>query len=316
VAQQALPESVVGASLRYAAPALLAFAAVRLLGLAVLAGWSSVAGRDAHRLLVSWDGQWYATIAENGYGFVRVHEDGRVLSDYAFFPLFPWLERLVAGATGLPVVDAGLLVSGVASVVAAWGIFAIGARLGDRRIGVLLAVVWAALPVGIVASMAYSESLFTALAAWSLYGVMTRHWIWAGTLAALAGLTRPVGVAVVAAVVIPAAIVWFRHVRRGPENGSETAAARAGGWRVAVGALVAPLGWLGYVGWVGLETGNLLGYFEVTGRWATASTAGSPSPSGPGHFFPARRSCSASWSVPAWHCSGGCTCCASASDCR
>ncbi len=92
-----------------------------------------------------------------------------------------------------------------------WGIFAVGAHLYDRRDGVLLVVLWAAIPVGIVLSMAYSESLFTALAAWSLYSVVTRHWIWAGLLASCAGTTRPVGLAVVAAVLIPAAVVLLRH---------------------------------------------------------------------------------------------------------
>lgn len=133
------------------------------------------------------------------------------LSDYAFFPLFPWLERLIGGVTGLSVVDAGLLVSWVALLSPPGGSSRSAPTCYDRRVGVLLVVLWAAIPVGIVLSMAYSESLFTALAAWSLYSVVTRHWIWAGVLASCAGMTRPVGLAVVAAVLIPAAVVLFRH---------------------------------------------------------------------------------------------------------
>ena len=224
--------------------------------------WASVTGKDAHRLLVSWDAQWYKGIAENGYGFVRIHEDGRVLSDYAFFPLFGWLERWVSAATGLAAVDAGLLVSWVSSLVAAWGIFAVGDHLYGRRVGVLLTVLWASLPIGIVTSMAYSESTFTALAAWSLYAVITRRWLIAGVLAALAGLTRPIGVAVVAALVITAVVVLLQRRETGTW------------WRVLVGTLIAPLGWLGYVGWVGLETGSPLGYFEVAGEWGNGFDGG------------------------------------------
>ena len=78
----------------------------------------------------------------------------------------------------------------------AWALFLIGDRLYGRRAGICLAVLWAALPVGIVQSMAYSESLFTALAAWSLWAVLDRRWVLAGVLASCAGLTRPVGAAV------------------------------------------------------------------------------------------------------------------------
>ena len=259
-------------ALRHAAPALAAYAAIRALGLVVLAVWAAVSGRDAHLLLVSWDAQWYQGIAKNGYGFVRIHEDGRALSDFAFFPLFPGLERIVAEATGLPVVDSGLVVSAIASLFAAWGIFAIADHLHGRRVGVLLTVLWAASPVGIVQSMAYSESLFTALAAWSIYAVLTGRWVWAGALAGLAGLTRPVGVAVIAAVVLSAAATAFGS-RRPAVPGSECPNPQEH-WRRLAGAVLAPLGLLGYVGWVGFRTDNVLGYFEVSGRWGNSFDGG------------------------------------------
>ena len=248
------------AHLRRAAPALVGYVAVRVVGLLVLGAWAAMAGRDARHLLVWWDGQWYKGIAQHGYGFVRVHEDGRILSDLTFFPLYPGLERLVAEVTGLRVVDAGLLVSASASLLAAWGIFAVGAHLYGRRVGVVVTVLWAALPVGIVQSMAYSESLFTALAAWSLYAVLTGRWVLAGLAAALAGLTRPIGAAAVAAVLVGAAVALLR------ERGRRT--------RVLLGALLAPVGLLGYVGWVGIRTGSPLGYFEAAGRWGNTFDGG------------------------------------------
>ena len=176
------------------------------------------------------------------------------------FPLLPWSERAVAWLFDVPFTDAGLAVSWVASLVAAWGIFAIGDHLYDRRVGVLLAVLWAAVPIGIVESMAYTESLFTALASWSLYGVLTRRWLWAAGLAALAGLTRPVGLAVVAAVTVTAVVVVLREPK--PT------------WRLAAGALIAPLGWLGYVAWVGVELGSPRAYFAVTDGWGNGFDGG------------------------------------------
>ena len=240
---------------------------MRVLGLVVLAVWSASGSRGALELLGRWDAQWYAGIATDGYGTVVRHEDGRLLSDFAFFPLLPTLERGVAWASGLGPLEAGLVVTAAASVVAAWGIFAVGEHLYDRRTGTLLVALWAALPIAIVTSMAYSESLFTAFAAWSLHAAMTGRWVWAGLLASLAGLTRPVGVAVAAAVVVSAAVVLLRRDRAAPGAPSRV-------WPLVTGALLAPMGWLAYVGWVGVQTGRPLGYFEVTDRWGNGFDGG------------------------------------------
>lgn len=199
-------------ALRRAAPALLGYAAVRALGLVVLALWSGARGKDAYTLLTArWDSLWYAGVAESGYGYEVQLPNGDVHSDLAFFPLLPWLERLVAAVSPLSHADGGFVVSVLASLAAAWGIFAVADHVYGHRAGVCAVLLWAVLPVGIVQSMAYSESLFTALAAWSLYAVLTGRWVTAGLLAGLAGLTRPVGLAVVAA-------VWAAGIVRFPRE--------------------------------------------------------------------------------------------------
>ncbi|GHG66918.1 glycosyltransferase family 39 protein [Streptomyces griseocarneus] len=255
-----------GRALRRAAPALLLYAAVRVLGIVALALWGLADGKSAHRLLSArWDSLWYARIAEDGYGYTLHLAGGKVHSDLAFFPLLPWLERALSALVPLSANDAGLVVAGVASLFAAWGIFAVGERLYGRRAGVLLVVLWAALPVGVVQSMAYSESLFTALAAWSVYAVISGRWVWAGAFAALAGLTRPVGAAVVAAVWITAAAALVR-ARRGGER-PPTA-------RLLLGVALAPLGWLAYFVWVGVRTGSPTGYLDVQGGWGNGFDGG------------------------------------------
>ncbi|MFD3723143.1 hypothetical protein [Streptomyces sp. NPDC058674] len=254
---------------RRAAPALAVFAAVRLLGLTVLAGWGAVAGSSPHTLLSArWDSLWYARIAAEGYGYEVALPNGDVHSNLAFFPLLPWLERLVAAVTGLSHGSAGLVVSALAGLAAAWGIFLVAESVcaqalpgaDGRRAGVLAVALWAALPVGIVQSMAYSEALFTALAAWALYAVLRGRWLTAGLLAAGAGLTRPVGAAVVAAVWVAAVLA------RGRGEHS---------WRTAAGALLAPLGAAAYVLWVGARTGGgLLGYLDVQAGWGNGFDGG------------------------------------------
>ncbi|MFD9796149.1 hypothetical protein ACFWXK_34920 [Streptomyces sp. NPDC059070] len=247
-------------ALRRAAPALGLFAAARLTGVLVLAGWSWHLGRSPRALLATaWDADWYIKIAANGYGRTLYWPSGVVQSDLAFFPLYPSLLRAVR--TALPVAGgtAGLLVSWTAAFAAAWGIHAVGERLYGRRTATALVLLWALLPHSVVLSMAYTEPLMTALAAWALWAVLERRWLWAGGLAALAGLSRPNAVAVAAAVTVAAAAALWRG---GPGVRRD--------WRVWAAGAAAPLGWCGYVLSVGVRKGDPLhGYFAVQAAWTS-----------------------------------------------
>ncbi len=256
-------------AVRQAAPALAGYAAVRALGLVTLALWSAARGTSPHTLLTArWDSLWYTRVAALGYGYEVRLPNGDVHSNLAFFPLLPWLERFGRAVTPLSYADAGLLVSTLASLAAAWGIFAVTDHVYGRRVGVCAVLMWAALPVGVVQSMAYSESLFTALAAWSLYAALTERWVTAGALASLAGRTRPVG-ASVAAAVWAAAIASHLRNRRTPPKGGPSPVSRA------LGALLAPLGAAGYVLWVGHHTGRgPLGYLDVQAGWRNGFDGG------------------------------------------
>ncbi|MFF0012114.1 mannosyltransferase family protein [Streptomyces sp. NPDC005374] len=257
-------------ALRRAAPALLGYAAVRALGLIALAVWSAARGKSAYTLLTArWDALWYTRVAELGYGYEVRLPGGDVHSNLAFFPLLPWLERLLAALTPLSYADAGFAVSLLASLAAAWGVFAVTDHVYGRRAGVCAVLLWAVLPVGIVQSMAYSESLFTALAAWSLYAVLTGRWVTAGALASLAGLTRPVGIAVVAAV-WAAGIAAF--VRNRADAAGETSVLSL---RRALGLALAPVGTAVYVLWVGHRTGKgPFGYLDVQAGWRNGFDGG------------------------------------------
>ena len=234
------------------------FAAARLLGVAALAltawatdgHWPALLGR-------SWDSQWYLGIAAHGYGRALHFQPGVVHSDLAFFPLYPALVRAVTALSPLSGGAAGLLVSWLAAAVAACGLYALGARLHGRAVGTALVLLWGLLPHSVVLSMAYTEPVLTAFAAWALYAVLDGRWVWAGTLAALAGLARPNGFAVAAAVLAAAAYEIWRA--RGKVV-----------HRLWTGALLAPSGWVAYVLWVGHRKGDLLGgYFEVQRRWGS-----------------------------------------------
>ncbi|KUH39288.1 MULTISPECIES: mannosyltransferase family protein [Streptomyces] len=244
-----------------AAPALLGYAAARLAGVAVLLVAAAAAGEDPwHRLSGRWDAVWYVRVAEHGYGYETVLPDGSVHSDLAFFPLLPALERALSDVLPLTAAGAGLVVAWVASLAAAWGIHAVGSHLAGRRAGIVLAVLWGVYPTAFVQSMAYTETLFTALAAWALYAVLRGRWVAAGALAALAGLTRPSAVAVVAAVGVTALATVVRERRVTPG--------------LVAGVLLAPLGWLAYVVYVAVRVGSPTAYFDVQAAWGNSIDGG------------------------------------------
>jgi len=239
---------------------ILVLVAAKVIGVITLAVWSAVNGKNALTLLSArWDSLWYVRVVEHGYDFSLTAKDGRVLSDMAFFPLFPAFEGAISKVFLIPPENAGLVVSALASVFAATGIHAVVAHFTDRRTALLTVALWATLPVSIVQTMAYSESLFTALSAWALYFTLTATWLPAGALACLAGLTRPVGLA--AALALWAAVA---------------AAVRREGWSIgkAAGSALAPAGFCAYVLWVGAQRNDILGYLDVQAEWGNGFDGG------------------------------------------
>ncbi|MFF9084127.1 hypothetical protein ACF1BR_31010 [Streptomyces rubiginosohelvolus] len=256
--------SRVAAAFRAAAPALAVYTAARALGLLVFWAAASAAGKDPLGPLSGrWDSVWYQRIAEHGYRYTVTLPDGSVHSDLAFFPLLPALERAVSAVTPLTLGGAGLLVAWTAGLLAAWGIFAVGSQLRGRRTGVVLAALWGVYPTAFVQSMAYTETLFTALAAWALYAVLKGRWIVAGALCVLAGLTRPSAAALIAALAITAAVTLVREyrdeLRAGPVLRRNA--------RMIAGVALAPLGWLAYVVFVAVREGSPVAYFDVQAQW-------------------------------------------------
>ncbi|MFD0272110.1 glycosyltransferase family 39 protein [Streptomyces sp. NPDC127106] len=235
-----------------AAVALGVFAAVRAGGALVLCAAAWWAGRSPLRVLgASWDSAWYLGIARHGYGRTQMWPGtGLVQSDHAFFPLYPALVRLAGGGEW-----AALLVAWTAAAVAAVGVYRVGELVAGRRTGVLLVALWAVLPHAVVLSLAYTEALLAALAAWSLYALLRGRWLGAAGLAALAGLTRPTGVAVAAAVSVAALHAVLVRRSRAPE--------------VWAAGLLAPAGWLAYVAAVGVDRGDPAGYFAVQRDWGS-----------------------------------------------
>jgi mannosyltransferase PIG-V len=153
-----------------------------------------------------WDAEHYIAIAVDGYSF----EPG-TFSNVIFFPLYPWLIRLVAAPFG-PLSEqgtalAGLLISNVALFIALLYLAALVTRdlsLSVARKTVLYLLVF---PTTLFLSSVYAESLFLATAAAGLYHARQGEWYRAGLAGGLAALTRPFGFLLV----VPIAIEMYRQ---------------------------------------------------------------------------------------------------------
>lgn len=99
------------------------------------------------------------------------------------------------------------------------------------------------------------ESLYVALAVWACHAVVCRRWLTAGILTFAAGLNRPTALALIVALAV-AVLPALRHRQDGLA-------------RPLTAVLIAPLGLVGYLLWVGNRMGDLGGYFALQkGAWA------------------------------------------------
>lgn len=251
------------------APALI-FLGIREFGLLVLTWMAAVTDRSVTEALRSWDGQWFLAIAEGGYvgvpaSLVDAFGHRSAETPLAFFPGYPMAVRWVAGldgSGGIGLVTAAFTVTIASGVVCSYALARLGRHIrgGSQRTGLILVTLFAASPMSIVLSMAYSEAMFCALAAWSLVGVLERRWVLAGTCCALAGLVRSTGAALVLAVVLAVLVAIIK---------------RRDGWRPWVGGVIAPVGLVGYLAWVGVQTGEWHGWFTLQERgWGTGFDGG------------------------------------------
>lgn len=197
---------------------------------------------------VSWDGSWYHNIAQHGYGAIPAEA-------LRFFPLYPWISKVVGYAFGSHVDPALLLVGNVC---------ALGATVALRRLvlhekhdeQLARRAVWlfSLFPAAFVLVWAYAEPLFLLAAIAMFLALRQRRWWWAAACGVIAGLTRPVGVALV----LPAVVEVFMALR------ASRSARASRQLPAAVAAVIAPLiGTGAYLAWVAVRFGDWARPFTV-----------------------------------------------------
>ena len=139
-----------------------------------------------------WDSGWYMLIAREGYDREQAA---------AFFPLYPLTVHAVEWVTRSTVV-AGVLVALVAAGIGAVCVHALARETLGRRVADDSVVLLALYPLAFVFTAVYSEGLFLALSAGALLAARRGHGVGAALLGAGAVATRPVGLALLPALLI------------------------------------------------------------------------------------------------------------------
>lgn len=143
------------------------------------------------RMWGQWDTGWYMSVAAQGYSHLP-GPDGQV--NWVFFPAFPMLSVGLAQITGLPLFPAMLLLSNLSFLAALFLAHRFASEEFDERTADLTVALICAAPGSYVFSSAYTESLFLLALSACLLLLRARRWIAAGGAAAVAVLTRNVGV--------------------------------------------------------------------------------------------------------------------------
>lgn len=191
--------------------------------------------------LANFDGEHYLSIAQFGYqiraGFPQ----------YAFFPLFPLLINLVAKLTR-DVYLAGWLVSQLSLWVA---LTYIAKWCQLKKLPNLNAFLLISTGAVFLASI-YTESLFLALAAMTMYYGETKSWFKASLFAALSTTARVNGIFLVAYL----AIKYYQSKKSIIQSG--------------LIALTSSLGLLSYMTYLYFKTGDFMSWFHSQAAWGKA----------------------------------------------
>ncbi len=201
-----------------------------------------------------WDGEHYVALAADGYLQPPAN------ASPAFFPLYPLLIRgfaaLFGGPLSQPALSAwGPLVSLLALPFALYFVYRVAEDGWGERAARVAVLSLALFPTSFFFNAAYTESLFLALSAGSLWALRVRRdLLLACLLAGLATATRNVGVFLL----VPLAYEWLGN-------------AREYRWRGVYLAL-APSGLALYAAYLWWRFGDPLLFYTQQSRWGREAT--------------------------------------------
>lgn len=137
--------------------------------------------------LIRWDAHWYTYIADYGYNAQSI----------VFFPVIVVLIKAISRLGDINSAIAGLIVCNIFALLSFWAMAAVfrSDMPEDKTIQALLA--YAVMPTSFFLNSIYTEPLFLTFSLACIYFVRQKKWHIAGISAALATLTRNIGITLI-----------------------------------------------------------------------------------------------------------------------
>lgn len=166
------------------------------------------------RFLSDWDAARYGRVSQIGYSVpLPVDGSGRILTnDWAFLPVFPWLERILSEALGgMPWQTTGILLSVAASAGATAVLFVLLRSVTTHRAAWWAVVLFTFGPMSFILVLGYAESLFLLLLFTALLLAVRRRYAWIAPVGLVLAFTRPGALALALGLGIVFLVRWFRR---------------------------------------------------------------------------------------------------------
>ena len=200
-----------------------------------------------------WDAGWYAAVTERGYEYT---DDGEQHS-IAFFPLFPWLTRVLAllmpGEEHRPVWLAQTLIAHAGALVGMFFVYLFTRRLGGESAAAWALCFVAFFPPAMFFSAGYPEGLFLALVSAAGVALLGGRVVLPAVLIGVASACRPTSLAFVPTLLYCA---WQRY-RESPQRI----------WRLLGIAVLSVAGGLFYAGYLTYHFGSPYVYARNFEAW-------------------------------------------------
>jgi hypothetical protein len=219
-----------------------------------------VPGWPAPPVVPGWENALWGLERQDALWFLRIADTGYRANDgsAAFFPLYPMLVRVVSVLSGGRTLLAGILVSNLSflgALVVLYALTTLEFSEAHARTAVLLVAVF---PTSFFFLAPYSESTFLFLAVSACWWARRDRWALAALAAALAAMTRSIGIVLAPALLVEAV---QQHRERGVPL-----APRAG---AALATLLGPA--LVFLYWR-TAFDDLMAPFDAQRRWARVAT--------------------------------------------
>jgi Mannosyltransferase (PIG-V) len=210
--------------------------------------------------LTAWDGQWYLSIATNGY------QSGPILdqANVAFFPLYPLLISILHSIS-IPAVAASLALSLAAFVAYLFVFYRLVCAIADRHLARWTIIIQLCLPFSFYYISTYTESLFLFLTASFFLLLIRQHLYAAAVVASLASVTRLTGVflgVVLVVFVLLQAYQQRQHLKAATILGTLA--------KISIVGMVSISGLLAFMVYMWRHTGDPLAFISVQQYWGRA----------------------------------------------